>query len=91
MGPARQGARAPPVAACQGERLAAENRYPLAADLVAAVKGDRADHAAIPKKSFAVTLHPVASAIFSITFGSGMRPLTYRRTDSWLTPIVSAN
>ena len=50
-----------------------------------------AHYAAIPKKSLAVTLQPVASAIFSIFFGSGMRPLRYRRTDSWETPIVRAN
>jgi len=49
-------------------------------------------HAAIPKKSLAVTRQPVANAIFAIVDRSGMRlPIKYRRTVSWLTPMASAN
>lgn len=54
---------------------------------------NRVDHAAIPKKSFAVTLKLVASAMRIIIFSLGTRPSSaYRRTVSLpVTRIVLAN
>jgi hypothetical protein len=76
-----------------GEHPARNTEYgnPDAADLVAAPRLG-ADHAAIPKKSFAVTFPPVASAMRPMISRSGMRlPTMYRRTVSELTLILAAN
>lgn len=60
-------------------------------DRVGVRAGDEVNHAASPKKSFAVTAPPVAKAMRPITFRSGMRsPDRYRRTVSGVTLIRAA-
>lgn len=61
-------------------------------ELAIVFDGEADLHAASPKKSLAVTLPPVASAIRPMTFLSGIRsPERYLRTASPVTLIRAAN